>query len=114
MSFLKNLFKPKIKDEQLNQKYKNEDGDGEEGSNSQNDEQEEEKNTGIWGFLKNIINLVEKQFSKEDRIEVKEIGKKLNSIGAKFLGEIKVGKRRNRGHAVEQAIGQAKGKNQQR
>ena len=115
MSFFGSIFsaKPKIEDESLNQAIvKNEDEDTSSSSN-QSDEEKKESNivSGVWDFLVNIINLVERRFSKEDQISVKEIGKTLNDLGAKFLGEIKVGKQR-REPGVSQGA-QVPGKEQQ-
>ena len=95
MSFFGSLFgkKPEIADDNLNKKFKNDDEDSEsDSSSSSTQEEEEEKKYGIWGFLKRIIELVESKFSKQDHDEVKRVGERLNELGAKFLGEIKVGK----------------------
>ena len=89
-------FKPGVQPTNSSGKYRNEEGieagslAGESSKNEEN--QELENKYGIWAFLKKIIDLVEQKFSQTDKEEVKNVGRSLNNLGAKFLGEIKVGK----------------------
>lgn len=107
--------KPIIQDTSSAQKFNNH-GDQEAGNigggtnaSMEEEERELEAKYGIWAFLKRIIDLVERKFSKNDHEEVKIIGRTLNNIGAKFLGEIKVGKTQRAMNQV-QAIQQTKTK----
>jgi hypothetical protein len=53
---------------------------------------EMENKYGMWVFLKKIIDFVEQRFSTFDKEEVRQVGRVLNNMGTKFLGEIKVGR----------------------
>jgi len=118
VSFILRIFgiKPKINYTSTDKKLTNVDdietgiGGGTNSSKSEEDLQEEAK-LGIWAFLKNIIEMVERKFSRSDHEEVQMIGRSLNQAGAKFLGEIKVGKS---ARAMNQALvtQQTKGKQQ--
>jgi hypothetical protein len=112
-------FKPKVQPIDSSGKYHNEE-DIEAGSlggeSSKNEEDQELENKyGIWAFLKRIIDLVEQKFSQVDKEEVKNVGRSLNNLGAKFLGEIKVGKSA-RSMGIAQGVQQqvSKGKQQSR
>ena len=115
ISFILSIFgkKPKIIDTTNVTKYHNDEdalSGGLEGESSKTEE-EQESQYGIWAFLKRIIDLVEQKFSQPDKEEVKQIGRTMNEIGAKFLGEIKVGKS-PRSMTANQALQTSKGKQQ--
>ena len=89
-------FKKNVHNVSTDGKYRNEE-DLEAGnlggeSSKTEEDKELEQQYGIWVFLKKIIDLVEQRFSKPDKEEVRNVGRSLNNLGAKFLGEIKVGK----------------------
>jgi len=106
-------IKPKIIDTDSNTKFHNEEGieTGSLGGESSKTEEEQEAQYGIWAFLKKIIDLVEQKFSQTDKDEVKNIGRVMNNLGTKFLGEIKVGKS-SRSMTAGQSIQTSKGKQQ--
>jgi hypothetical protein len=62
-----------------------------ESNGSANKESEADTKYGAWAFLAKIIEYVTSKFSKQDQEEVKTIGRRLNELGAKFVGEIKIG-----------------------
>lgn len=114
--FILSLFGLNSKNQNTDSKYHNEE-DVEAGnlggeSSKTEEDQELENKYGIWVFLKKIIDLVEQKFSQSDKEEVKTVGRILNNLGAKFLGEIRVGKS-SRSMVIGQNLQQQPSKGQQ-